>query len=362
MKIRTTFQGMSPSEGEGVRDIVSAWADKHLEPIMQGFGFGQSELAVTVSKRAKGAKPYHVKMHMHVPPKKIIAAHAKGDELRPAIDGALERLLREVQKHISRIRHQEMYKRKARRKRLHELKAMVAELPQEQTASISGMIEKLVPRLEKAVRREVAYLRNQGDLPPSYPAVQDVVDEVVAMIKAKGSRETTEDALYLEMLKAMHEVLDREVRNSRMFGQAESLEQQPQPDAEDQAEAMVGEEIMEFYQPDEVLKLEDVISDEEIPEPEEVVEAIEEEEEAEAAEPVTEYALMMMSDLPIQWRRALMLREFENLSPDALATLFDEETATVTTWIETATQYVVERMKDAGFEVDEAQPLKIQTR
>ncbi len=353
MKVRTNFQGMSPQEGEGVKEIVSAWTEKHLEPIMRGVGYAESELAVHVTKRKKGGQPYHVKLHMHVPPKKIVAAHARDNELRPAIDAALERLLREVRKHVSRVRHQEMYKRKARRQRLRELKTKLAEMPAEIVTEASGGIEKLLPRLEKAVRRELAYLRAEGDLPPDYPTVEDVIDEVVVAVKSDWSEGADADAVYLKLLKAMHEVLDREVRNSRVFGEMESLEGGPEPDAEDQAEAMVQEEFNEFWQPDELLKLEDVVEDEESPEPEEVAEETEAE-----AEPRREVALIVMRDLPIQWRRALMLQEFDRLMAEQLAEIFGEEVGAVTAWLDAANHFLEARMREAGFDLEGGNPLR----
>ncbi len=353
MKVRTSFQGMSPKEGEGVKELVSAWAEKHLEPIMRGVGYAESELAVNLTKRKKGAQKFHVKLHMHVPPKKIVAAHARGDELRPALDEALDRLLREVQKHVSRVRHQEAYKRKARRARLRELKAKLAEMPAEIVTEAAGGIEKLLPRLEKAARRELTYLRSQGDLPPDYPTVQDVVDEVVAAVKSDWSEGADADAVYLKLLKAMHEVLDREVRNSRVFGEMESLELPPEPDAEDQAEAMVEEEFSEFWQPDELLKLEDVVENEESPEPEAVLEEVEEE-----AAPEVQYTLVVMRELPIQWRRALMLQAFEQLAAQQMAEVFGEEAATVSAWLDAANSFLDARMRDAGFDVSGGHALK----
>ncbi len=338
MKVRTSFQGMSAGEGEGVKELVSAWAEKHLEPMMRGVGFTQSELAVKVSKRKKGAQRFHVKLHMHLPPKKIIAAHAHGDALKPAINEALDRLLREVEKHISRVRHQEAYKRKARRARLRELKAKQAALPEDVVTEAAGNIEQLLPRLEKAVRRELGFLRSQGDLPPDYPSVADVVDEVVAAVKADWSKALDADKAYLKLLKAMHEVLDREVRNSRVFGEMVSLEMPPAADAEDQAEAMVEEEISEFWQPDALLKLEDIIEDDTSPAPED-----------EVAPDAGDYAVVLMRDLPIQWRRALMFQQYEELTLDALAEVFGEEVATVTAWLDAANRFLDARMREAGF-------------
>jgi ribosome-associated translation inhibitor RaiA len=356
MKLKITYDGAVTARHDGLDTLVSDWAQQHLEPLMQGIGYAESELSVVINQQKKGAGKWVVKLHMHVPPRKIIAVHGQGAELKPALDAALKRLLRKVERHVSRVRHQETYKRKARRARLRELKTRMAALPAEVASEASGSIESLLPRLQKAIRRELAYLRSQGDLSPDYPTEQDVLDEVVAQVQSDWPAGIDSHAAYLKLLQAMHNVLDKEVRSGRLFGEMASLESVPPADAEDQAEAMVEEEVQEFWQPDELLRLEDVISD---------VEAIDPEVEAEAAEEAEEEAseaafmLALMKDLPILWRRALMLQTFERLVEEELAELFEADVASVTVWIDAANGYLAARAQEAGFEVPADRPLSV---
>ena len=60
----------------------------------------------------------------------------------------------------------------------------------------------------------------------------------------------------------MHKVLNKEVGASHAYGDIVSLDTLAPKDAIEQAESMVGEEFYEFYQPDELLKIEDLIVDE----------------------------------------------------------------------------------------------------
>lgn len=53
--------------------------------------------------------------------------------------------------------------------------------------------------------------------------------------------------------------------NSRQFGEFVSLDAPVEADAQDVAEAMVEEEVFEFYQPDDTLRLADIIADSQHP-------------------------------------------------------------------------------------------------
>ena len=56
------------------------------------------------------------------------------------------------------------------------------------------------------------------------------------------------------LLKHLFAVLDHEVANSRQFGEFVSLDAPVEADAQDVAEAMVEEEVFEFYQPDDTVE------------------------------------------------------------------------------------------------------------
>jgi DNA-directed RNA polymerase specialized sigma24 family protein len=59
----------------------------------------------------------------------------------------------------------------------------------------------------------------------------------------------------------------------------------------------LGDEILDFYQPDEDLKLEDIVSDIEVPTPEQSVEAKE----------LQKLVRSLLAQMPREWRRALLL-------------------------------------------------------
>lgn len=337
MKIIATHEGFAPGAHEGIRESIEEWATRHLEPILTPFK-NESRLLATVKRHAKGKARYSVTLRMHMPRKHILVAHGENTDIQAALAQAEERLLREVKAYKDRLRNQADYRRKARHARLYDLKAGQAALPVEIVEQAHAGIEPLLPQLERVVRRELVYLRHSGELPVDYPSVQDVVDEAVMTVITKRRPGAPAEALSQALLRAAFKVLDAEMENRRRYGEPVSLEQSPAPDAQEQAEAMVEEEIFEYYQPDEVLRLSDVLPDETAVLPDTGLGAVQ-----------REFSLQTMSDLPVLWRRALMLAEFERLAVVDIAAIMEMELARVEKLLDQARAFLQDHLQQAGF-------------
>ncbi|MGB5231489.1 MAG: hypothetical protein WBN83_08215, partial [Desulfoprunum sp.] len=312
----------------------------HMEPYLTNTGGSNSEIAVVATKQADGAGEWEIRLRTYLPPKAFLVAQSQADKLEHAIEAALANLLEKVESHIARVRRQESSKRRSRRSRLKKLKKQQDALSSGSVNDARSMIDKLLPKLKRAVKRELTFLRCQGDLPPNYPTIQDVVNEVVAAVIAVWKPGMNSQEAYLRLLKEMHEVLDKEVQASRTFGEMVSLEEQAPIDPTDQAEIMVGEEFYEFWQPDELLRIEDVIAGEasEIPAT------------GTRDDQKVGYTLRLLKDLPIAWRRALMLHELEDIAEEELTRILGVDLPTVSSRITQADHYVRARLMEAGFE------------
>lgn len=337
MKILATHEGFVSGAHEGIQESIEGWVQEHLEPLLSHFK-GEPRLLATIKHHAKGAAKYSVTLRMHLPRKRILVAHGENPDIHAALAQAEERLLREVKKHKDRLREQAVYRRRVRRARLRELKAAQVALPTDVAKQARGGIEPLLPRLERVVRRELAYLHNSGELPVEYPTVQDVVDEAVAATTADWQAGESGDELLRRLLREAFAALDRDIAASRCYGEMLSLDAAPRQDAETQAEAMVEEEFYEFYQPDDILRVSDVLPDET---------AIPPEAELEDAQRV--YTLETLSDLPIVWRRVLMLSEFERLTASDIAVILEAELAQIEKWLEQARAFLNDHLSQAGF-------------
>ncbi len=335
MRYRFHFEGVAATSHEGIEAHVRAWVGRHLAPVLEGFGLAEATLNGVIKRRARQGVSYRVRFHLHLPRRKILVSHADSGDLRQAIDTALDRLLREVDRHVDRLRRQHDYKRKGRRLRLRMSRHRLGEMPVDVVADASVGIEPLLERLEGVARREVAFLRATGDLPPDYPQVEDLVAESVAAVKADWRTGDDPDVIFRRLLAALYVAIDLEIEASRLYGEMASLEAPEPPDAESQAESMVEEEVQEFWQPDEVILLQDVIADED---------AMEEGED----ETRFVYRLQLMESLPELWRRALMLHEFEGFDQDAIADVFRVERAVVGEWLDEARHFLDAHLVQVG--------------
>jgi DNA-directed RNA polymerase specialized sigma24 family protein len=292
----------------------------------------------TVKRHAKGEAKCSVSLRLHLPRKHILVAHGGSADIHAALKEAEDRLLTEVQEAKARLSGQAEYRRKARRLRLRELKAAQAGLPAGGAEQARGRIEPLLPQLERVVRRELAYLRASGELPAEYPSVQDVVDGAVLAVMAKGRPGEPADALMRRLLREAFKVLDAETEARRRFGDMLSLESSPEPDAADQAEAMVEEEIYEFYQPDERLQLSDIVPAEGGSAPWADDQAGE-----------RDHALGTLVGLPILWRRVWMLAELERLAIADIADILELEMARAERLLDQVRDFLREHLRQAGF-------------
>lgn len=105
----------------------------------------------------------------------------------------------------------------------------------------------------------------------------------------------------------------------------------------------LGEEILYFYEPDEELKLEDVLADVKTPTPEEAMELRELRNSFSAA----------VDALPRLWRRALRFKYAAGLTGPALAKALGRSEAEAQRIVETALAYIRQKLCDGGFASDD---------
>ncbi len=336
--LNLSHEGFAPGAHVGIRELLEGWVQNHLQPLLAKIK-GEMRLHATVQRHAKGEERYTVNLVLHLPRKALLVARAQAKDIHAALSEAENKLLREVQRHNERLHGQAEYRRKARRARLRALKAMQDAVPQPVQEQTRRGIEPLLPQLERVVRRELAYLRASGELPIDDPSVQDVVDQAVVAVIAKGQTNQTADALLKLLLREAFKVLNAETEARRRYGEVVSLESPPPQDANDQAEAMVEEEIYEYYQPDEALQLDDVL-----PDP-----ATAAADEAEREQTPLEATMVNLVGLPILWRRVWMLAEYEGLGVADIAPILELEQARAEQLLERARAFLQDHLQQLGY-------------
>jgi RNA polymerase sigma factor (sigma-70 family) len=336
MKTQISFHNLEKATHEALEDTINELARRHVERYMVRFPSDTAELQVHVEKSRH--RTYYRVSEQLVLPGATLAARQEGYDLMAAVRKAFDELERELLRHIARLRQDDTWRRKERREELRRLKKAIEATPGTGAEQFGDLVRELLPKLQHFVQRELAALRARGDLNPGYPTPDDIVDEVLARAyQRQGQRPKDLDTLQW-LYQLTHEVLGEEVREyARETGRFVSTgSKPPQPrgytlDEQDQG-------VSEFWQPDEMLKLEDVV-----PVTEETPEEIVGEEE------LRRYFHDALARMPNNWRRAIWLAQAEGIPLPKVARMMGVSEAEVKRWIQHGDEYLRALLREAGY-------------
>ena len=206
-------------------------------------------------------------------------------------------------------------------------------------------ISRHLPRLYHFVRHQLAYLEAIGELLPGELTADDVVDAVVLEAYRAHLSEPSARKLAHRLVALAREHLGAEVARLKAWrGQTPVRTEDDVPETPPtEAVSTLGDEILDFYEPDEDLKVEDVLANLDVPTPEEVAEAGE-------LQSCVDTALAAM---PAQWRRALRLRYADGLRGAELAGALGLRPADVERVLGHAREYLREKLGESGCGVRE---------
>ncbi len=181
------------------------------------------------------------------------------------------------------------------------------------------------------------YYEALGDLPPGQIDVDDIVDTAVLgayreLGKGGGNRD-----LRSRLTSSARSYVQNEVR--RMAARSELISKEedvPETPPEEEVSEL-GEEIFEFFEPDEDLKVEDVVPDLDVPTPEKVAETAE----------WRQCVNTALAGMPAEWRQVLMLRFARGLKGAALAQALGKPTAQTSRVLERARAYLRQRLMES---------------
>ena len=220
---------------------------------------------------------------------------------------------------------------------------MTTEKAEAARARFFSLARRNLRALYRFVRHELAYRRNAGEILGDEVTVEDVVDAV--MLRAWGELAADPERrrstgwwvrLATEWLDAETARLGAERETTRHFE-----EDVPEtPPAEEVT--TLGEEILYFYQPDEDLKLEDLVPDLEIDDPELMAESDEVRDRVRAA----------LAQMPAEWRRALLLHLTEDLGPAELADALGRSKKEIAAILDQAREQIRGRLAAGGYRLE----------
>lgn len=287
------FKGLG--EDTRIARVLARWRSR-LERQLKGFASDRVSLRGLV-ERHSNKRRFRAMLLLSVPGR-VIVGKEDGASLEPVVREAFTEVMRQVDKHRAMLRREPLWKRPERREALDfatQLKSVPLE-ERDREALLTALGDHL-DTLHRFAAHEIAARLAAGDLFPGQVTVDDVVDAAV-LTAAKGFADRPKDLPLDRWLRQLVlEQVEREVRRMRKEGGLLRLEE---------ASAMPGSEdgLFEFYQPDEVVRLEDLVPGSDLPTPDQVVERQE----------LQRTVNQMLAHLPTQWRLALVLHEAEGCS------------------------------------------------
>ncbi len=328
MRMHISFQGIDKEQKKPIRRLVRELTDQ-LESKLGSLAEHDNSLKASLQKHNNRKDLYRFGAHLHLL-HKIVSADEEGSDPATLVRKVFEELERQAMRYKSRLKGEHNWKRKARRKAL-DLAAPAASGADEDATqpSPAGWFEQLRPHLDDLydfARREITYLQAVDDLRPDDIQPDELVDAVLVASWDRRSEQPEELDLRAWLHQLAIDLLDEEVAASRERRRAISTEEV----IEDED---IDTNLYEFYQPDEVLKVEDLIG---VPEQLPEIEAKQILLEQRQAQPA-------VAQLPASWRRATLLRHRAGFAPRTVAAILRLELAVVDQLLSMAEQFLAAR-------------------
>src|SRR5215510_11383633 len=294
----------------------------------------------------------HVSLTCDVPGR-MLAAQEERRDAEEAIREAFVEIERQLEKHKETLSHSSLYKRLARREELRREKAEAFPTEERERELFSTLAESHLKNLYNFVRREIAYYLATGDLPPGEITAEDALDATLLQAYREFVKDPARREIRSWLIGLAVEKVEAEVKRSKAerAGGVHIEEDIPEPPPTEEVSTL-GDEIMDFYQPDEDQKLEDIIPDMTAPTPEQILESRE----------LQRYINRTMATLPRVWRRAFALHYVEGMSVAEIARMTKHTESEVERRLEYTREYLRQRLREAGFEApphDQAAALTI---
>lgn len=327
MRTQITYKGFEKQDKKTLKTLINEkFVD--LEKKLGSLSDGDVSIRGTLEKNIKH-KLFRFGATLHLP-HKTIAAEEEGENVTEVVSKTFSELDRQAQKHKSRLKKEHLWKRVSRRKKLKSKVFEALSVADQSVISNSenwfDSIKSQLDDLYHFAVHEITYLQAVGDLSSDDMLPDELVDAVIvsAFERQQEKPENLDANAWLFQLAIA--ILDKEIEESRQRRKQISLETVI-PDED------IDTSIYEFYQPDEVLKLVDLIG---------LSEAMPESEKDQAlAEQIL--AQPAMTSLPRNWRRAAMLHYSLGFSTTQVAAIMNMEQTEIDNLLKLANRFMADR-------------------
>ena len=336
MRIHISYQGVEKKS----KKLLTKFFRKQAEKLEKKLGsLTQHDVSIKATLQKHSKKPvYRFGVNLHLL-HKIVSADEEGDDPFTVIKKVFKELARQAQRYKSRLKNEHLWKRKVRRKQLKSVKAL-SEMAEETGSTVqteahaANWFDDISPYLDDLYDfavREITYLQASDDLRPGDILPDELVDAVVVLAYEKEQERPKELDIRAWLHQLAIDLLDAEIERSQQRRKTISLETTIEDEEIDRT-------LYEFYQPDDVLLLEDLIgTSEQLPE---IEMQLTSEERGKVHQDI--------AHLPRIWRRAALLHYTAGFSREAVAAILSLETAQVRDLLAAVARFLDDHQASSG--------------
>jgi RNA polymerase sigma factor (sigma-70 family) len=309
MKHQVEFKGLGPSESfepkEGIRELIEKLLAR-LEKRAKSFSPDVLSARVMVEQNP-AHKLYHVSITLEMP-EKTLAAKKETHDLEAGIRETFNEIQRQLEDHKATLRGEPHWKQLERREQIRHMKSRtpISELPE----TFFEIVNPYVGRLKEFVSHVIGFAEARGDLARGQLTVDDVVDATLVDAYGEYLMNPTPGNIQAWLIRLATKQVAAEIKRTQFDRDRMVHIETKIPETPPREEvSWLGEEIMDFYQPDEDLKMEDIVPDIEVPTPEQEVER----------EELRQCVRTTFNTMPADWRRVLLLHYIQGLTVAKMA-------------------------------------------
>lgn len=314
LKIQTRHVRLSASE----KKLVERKARK-ARRMLPTFRSHDLELHLTLEKLSKG-KQYQTVLVLITPQTAIRVDDIEETSSR-SIVAAFDELLRKIKKFKSRLNRERYWQRETAR-------VTGKAAPPAPVETVENAIASNLEKIENYIRRELYHRALLDRFPAGVLQPQALVDEVFLEVSTRAQTKPENVAMEQWMFQIARETINRRISELEQERSQPHLEE-PSPE-EDRWE----DEVLNFYQPDEALRLEDLLKDNHGTTPEELL----------AKEEVEEEVQKVIAGLAPSIRESFVLFALEGFNSDEVAMITGKAPAQVLDDVEQARSHLREHL------------------
>lgn len=279
-----------PVKGQ-LQDLIDKRARK-VRKLLPTFHSQDLELHVTLEQLPRG-RQFHTSLVLNLP-QRVIRVDDVEENIVTSVLRAFDELVRRVKRFKSHLNREKFWQRER-------------EAVPEETAGATRVIEDAahanLDKIENFIRREVYHRAISQGTRPGDIEINALVDEVFLQMTSHAGAQPENLSIEQWMYQIARRVVRQQLQEIKVSGEQSHVEEQA--DVSTQWE----DEDLNFFQPDESLRLEDVLSDTRISTPEEYMESEETERELQNA----------IAHLPDPIRETFVLFALEGFNADEVA-------------------------------------------